>query len=59
VARRDGHLILRVENDCAEGSQPVDFTPRSISERASTLGGSARVEQTPAGATAVVISIPL
>ena len=58
LARQDSHLILRVENDCAEANPP-DFTPRSISERAATLGGTAHVEQTPSGTTSVVISIPL
>ena len=59
LARQDGHLTLRIENESAEGSNPADFTPRSISERATALGGSAHIEQTPSGFTTVVVSIPL
>jgi len=52
-------LTIRVRNNHADGDRPKDFTPRSITERALTLGGQARVEQEPDGWTAVVIEIPL
>ncbi len=53
------HLILRIENDVANGQVPEHFTPRSITERAAALGGQARVEQCEDGGTAVVVAIPL
>jgi signal transduction histidine kinase len=49
------HLILRMENASAA---PASFTPRSLTERATALGGLTRVEWT-AGSTAVIIDIPL
>jgi len=52
-------LTIRVRNNHADGDRPKDFTPRSITERALTLGGQARVEQEHDGWTAVVIEILL
>jgi len=55
---REDHLVLRIENDVAAGSAPQPFTPRSISERATALGGHVQVERTPEG-SAVVVEIPM
>jgi signal transduction histidine kinase len=59
LAQKDGHLVLRVENEQSGGSPPGTFTPRSITERAAALGGSAHVEQGDGATTSVVIEIPL
>ena len=59
LAQEDGHLVLRVENEQSGGSPPESFTPRSITERAAALGGSAHVEQGDGATTSVVIEIPL
>jgi signal transduction histidine kinase len=59
LAQRNGRLILRVENEHPEGAPLPSFTPRSITERAKALGGSARVEQHGGSTTSVVIEIPL
>ena len=53
-----GHLSVRIENANTNGAAPVSFRPRSISERAATLGGHAAVEQYN-GTTCVVVDIPL
>jgi len=55
---RDDQLVLRVANDVAAGSVPVSFTPRSITERATALGGHAQIESTEDGTT-VAVQIPL
>lgn len=55
--RNDGWLHIRIENDCPAGP-PVPFTPRSIAERAASLGGYTYVGNT-ARATAVHVDIPL
>lgn len=52
-------LILRITNDSTPDMLPPSFTPRSLTERAEALGGSARVERTPPGNTMVIIDIPL
>lgn len=59
LACRSDHLIMRVENDIPEGMAPVSFAPRSITERAVALGGSAGVEYHEKGGTVVVVDIPL
>jgi len=53
-----GLIRVRIEND-ADGSQSVNFQPRSITERAAALGGSAHVRHGTGGATAVHIEIPV
>ncbi len=58
LARRTDLLILRIENDLEDGSTLAFFTPRSISERAESLGGHVQVEQSE-GRTIVTIQIPL
>ena len=57
LACREGHLILRIENEGSDGWAP--FTPRSITERAVTLGGYARVERREDEGTAVIVEIPM
>lgn len=54
----DGWLRIRIENE-TNGVQPVDFVPRSITERAEALGGFASVRQQVGGKTAVHIEIPI
>lgn len=54
----NGKVSVRIENEIpALGSQP-DFVPRSISERATSLGGQTRVSNSD-GRTIVQIEIPL
>ncbi|MBV9787155.1 MAG: GAF domain-containing protein [Chloroflexi bacterium] len=57
LTRHSDHLILRIENDSQDG--PASFKPRSLTERATALGGRARVEQNDGTCSAVVIEIPL
>jgi hypothetical protein len=45
--------------EIADGTLPVAFTPRSISERATALGGQAQVELREDGGAVVVVDIPL
>jgi signal transduction histidine kinase len=56
LARCNDHFTLRIAND---GAAPAPFTPRSLTERASALGGSVRVERQGNDSTAVVIDVPL
>jgi signal transduction histidine kinase len=56
LAHRDDHCILEIAND---GAAPALFTPRSLTERASALGGKVRVERQADESTVVVIDIPL
>jgi signal transduction histidine kinase len=58
IGCRDGKLQIRIENESC-GTDFSDFRPRSISERAAALGGSAQVGQGAGGATAVLIEIPI
>ncbi len=58
VARVGQQLVVSVENEREPDEPPVDFTPRSITERAAALGGGARVEQGH-GRTTVTVEIPL
>jgi signal transduction histidine kinase len=58
VRRSGQQLVVSVENE-RDGDEPrVDFTPRSITERAGAAGGLARVERRD-GRTAVTVEIPL
>lgn len=54
----DGKLQIRIENE-GSGTQAAEFRPRSISERAAALGGSAHVHQGTNGTTAVLVEIPI
>jgi signal transduction histidine kinase len=55
---RNGWLGIQISNE-APTQVPLDFTPRSISERAQALGGRAHVRQEADGQTAVHIHIPV
>src|SRR5215510_12381278 len=52
-------LHLRIANDVATGAVPTPFTPLSITERATALGGCAHVEWPEHGGTVIVVDIPL
>jgi signal transduction histidine kinase len=54
----DGVLRIRIENEC-DGTQPVAFQPRSITERATALGGHAQVRPEKNGGTSVHVEIPI
>jgi signal transduction histidine kinase len=55
---RDGMLRIEINNEHG-GKQPPPFRPRSISERAIALGGSAFVRQGRFNDTIVCVEIPL
>ncbi|HJQ71171.1 MAG TPA: histidine kinase [Blastocatellia bacterium] len=59
VACPDNRLLLKIDNDNPDGISPAGFTPRSITDRASALGGQAHIEQKEGGYTSVVIQVPL
>jgi signal transduction histidine kinase len=52
-------LTLRIENEIGGGPPPAPFFPRSIQERALTLGGDMIVREDAGGRTAVEVRIPL
>jgi len=55
----ESDVMLRLRNDHGPGpSQPSDFLPRSISERAKELGGRVKVTHEP-NFTEVVITLPI
>ncbi|AIY42972.1 two-component system sensor kinase [Collimonas arenae] len=54
----NGLLKIQIENE-GMGAQPIEFIPRSITERATALGGNTQVRQGPGGSTAVHIEIPV
>jgi signal transduction histidine kinase len=54
----DGWLKLAIGNESAHGTSPRSFIPRSISERAASLGGTSFVENSEDGHTIVHVSIP-
>jgi signal transduction histidine kinase len=53
------HVTLQVENQEPSDGRPTSFTPRSIHERASALGGHVSVDRRRDGRTIVEIRIPL
>lgn len=59
MERMDNRLIVRIENDGTRGSNPTPFTPQSIAERATSLGGKAYVEFFGDMGTSVIVEIPL
>jgi signal transduction histidine kinase len=59
LACEDERLVVRIANDDANGVVPASFIPRSISERAVSLGGQAHVERIAGGGVQVMIEIPL
>jgi len=59
VHARDGWLQLAIGNESGpSGGSPRSFTPRSINERALSLGGTSFVENSEDGHTIVHVSIP-
>ncbi len=54
----DGWLRIQIENELG-GVQPIPFLPRSLAERAATLGGNAHVMQGTGDSTVVQIDIPI
>ncbi|MBD0373771.1 MAG: hypothetical protein ICV60_23265 [Pyrinomonadaceae bacterium] len=52
-------FIIKIENETVNQLNPQLFTPRSISERAEALGGTARVEQKDDRSTVIIIEIQL
>jgi signal transduction histidine kinase len=52
-------LTLWIENNIAQEPVLRSFTPRSITERATALGGRVHIQDTTDGDTAVVVTIPL
>jgi signal transduction histidine kinase len=59
LACRDNHMVLRIEDEGVNGSTPAPFMPRSITERATALGGDVHVDRREDGGSAVVVEIPL
>lgn len=59
LARHNGSLTVRIENDGTDGPPLPPFTPRSIMERALALGGRTSVQQRQDNGTAVIVRIPL
>jgi signal transduction histidine kinase len=53
-----GSIVVRIANKASEHEIPPGFIPKSISERAESLGGYTQVTQSP-GHTVVNIEIPL
>lgn len=58
--RREGDsLAIEVGNECAQHSGTKPFIPRSITERAMSLGGNVQVSLNDAGRDVVRVTIPL
>lgn len=55
----NGTLSLRIANEVGAGAASTPFSPRSITERATALGGCTRVEQSARNGTVVMVDIPL
>jgi len=56
----DSNLLLEIGNELSPGEAPTkDFTPRSISERAHTLGGRTYVDRDAGSHTVVHVSLPI
>jgi signal transduction histidine kinase len=55
----DVNLILRIENENRNGCAPVLFHPRSLADRAISLGGQLSVSINDDHLTVVTIQIPL
>ncbi len=56
--KSNGSVTVGIENEGAVHSEKCDFLPRSISERAESLGGHAEVSNDN-GRTVVRVDIPL
>ncbi len=55
----DGRLVIRIENENRDGASKKVFQPRSMAERANSLGGNLFVETNGNNSTVVTIEIPL
>jgi signal transduction histidine kinase len=58
VRREGDQVVLRIENE-GTGERMAPFTPASISERATALGGRVRVDCRPDGGARVTVEIPV
>jgi signal transduction histidine kinase len=59
LERIDSQISLSIENDNPNGNRFQSFTPRSITERATALGGEADVRRNQEGHTVVSVMIPV
>lgn len=59
IGIKDGHLEMNLKNERLRRLGSVSFTPRSIAERASGLGGETEVYTDKDGDTVVSVRIPL
>ena len=59
LAQKNGHLIVQITNDGVDGEAFCLFSPRSITERTTTLGGRVHVERQGQAHAAVIAEIPL
>jgi signal transduction histidine kinase len=59
LACDNGCLRLQIANTVAARAVPPPFVPRSITARATALGGHTRVERSAEHGTVVVVDIPL
>lgn len=59
LSQDDQNLTLRIENEDLEETNNGTFRPRSLTERAASLGGRLEVHRQAAGRTIVEIQIPL
>jgi len=58
LSQSDDNLVIKIENENRDGQQQP-FTPRSMTERALSLGGQVFVDSEGSDSTVVVIEIPL
>jgi signal transduction histidine kinase len=58
LAHSANRMMLRIEDQGNNAAAPAPFIPRSITDRATTLGGLVRVDQHEHG-SAVIVEIPL
>jgi signal transduction histidine kinase len=56
---KDNYLLLSIENNNAPPEELAHFSPRSLSERAESLGGHLRVERNGQDHTIICVRIPL
>jgi signal transduction histidine kinase len=59
LAHKDGYLIVSIRNDGVDGKTFRLFSPRSITERTTALGGRVHVERQGQTHAAVITEIPL
>jgi len=59
LVQENGQLSVQICNDGVEGETFVPFTPRSITERITALGGQVRVERQSQTHVAVIAEIPM